>query len=170
MIKLKELLKESYVWDRKFGEPLPTLEDAIRQHQMINESTRWNVGIENPNGKVLATYGHFDGYVKGVGRTLKKHYTNAGKVKQLIKLGKQGISVLDKDIKGAKGHSFNSPVSGQTIFYGRDRGEGGSMSDTYKDRDAYASGFDQEYAYLYNIKEKKWYIYAKYGDKSWNLL
>ena len=25
MIKLKDLIKEAYVWERKFGEPLPTL-------------------------------------------------------------------------------------------------------------------------------------------------
>ncbi len=33
MKKLKQLLKESYVWERKFGESLPTLEDTTRKHQ-----------------------------------------------------------------------------------------------------------------------------------------
>ena len=32
MIKLKNLLKESYVWERKFGEKLPTLADVQRKH------------------------------------------------------------------------------------------------------------------------------------------
>ena len=31
MKKLKDLLKESYVWERKFGEPLPTLADVQRK-------------------------------------------------------------------------------------------------------------------------------------------
>ena len=31
MIKLKKLIKESS-WDRKFGEPLPTLEDVMEKH------------------------------------------------------------------------------------------------------------------------------------------
>ena len=31
MIKLRELIKES-AWDRKFGEPLPTLEDVMEKH------------------------------------------------------------------------------------------------------------------------------------------
>ena len=31
MIKLKKLLKE-HAWDRKFGEPLPTLSDVIGKH------------------------------------------------------------------------------------------------------------------------------------------
>ena len=33
MKKLKDLLKESNVWDRKLGQPLPTLEDTIEDHQ-----------------------------------------------------------------------------------------------------------------------------------------
>ena len=32
MKKLKELLKESYVWERKFGEKLPTLADVQKKH------------------------------------------------------------------------------------------------------------------------------------------
>ena len=32
MIKLKDMLNESNVWDRKFGQPLPTLADALEQH------------------------------------------------------------------------------------------------------------------------------------------
>ena len=31
MIKLKKLLKE-HAWDRKFGEPLPTLKDVVEKH------------------------------------------------------------------------------------------------------------------------------------------
>jgi len=32
MIKLKKLIKES-AWDRKFGDPLPTLKDVAEKHQ-----------------------------------------------------------------------------------------------------------------------------------------
>ena len=31
MIKLKKILKEGYVWDRKFGEPLPTLNSILKK-------------------------------------------------------------------------------------------------------------------------------------------
>ena len=31
MIKLKKLIKETYAWERKFGEPLPTLADVQRK-------------------------------------------------------------------------------------------------------------------------------------------
>ena len=37
MIKLKKLIKE-HAWDRKFGEPLPTLKDVAEKHQ-IEEKT-----------------------------------------------------------------------------------------------------------------------------------
>ena len=36
-MKLKSLLKESKVWDRKFGEPLPTLEDTTRAYKLKQE-------------------------------------------------------------------------------------------------------------------------------------
>ena len=32
MIKLKSLLKEGALWDRKFGEPLPTLKGIMEKH------------------------------------------------------------------------------------------------------------------------------------------
>ena len=37
MKKLKDLLKESYVWERKFGEKLPTL--ASVQKKKVNEAS-----------------------------------------------------------------------------------------------------------------------------------
>ena len=38
MIKLKKLIKE-HAWDRKFGEPLPTLEDVAEKHQIEGKET-----------------------------------------------------------------------------------------------------------------------------------
>jgi len=37
-MKLKSLLKESKAWDRKFGEPLPTLEDTARAYRLKQEN------------------------------------------------------------------------------------------------------------------------------------
>jgi len=36
-MKLKSLLKESKAWDRKFGEPLPTLEDTTKAYALKQE-------------------------------------------------------------------------------------------------------------------------------------
>ena len=43
MIKLKSLLKESYVWERKFGEKLPTLDSIQKKH---NEKKLTEVNFE----------------------------------------------------------------------------------------------------------------------------
>ena len=65
MIKLKNLLKEN-VWDRKFGEPLPTLANVVKKHQMTedgcgcNETTSCGCSVkeevvsEGPDEKVKA--------------------------------------------------------------------------------------------------------------------
>ena len=37
-MKLKKLLKESNAWDRKFGEPLPTLEDTRKAYALKQEN------------------------------------------------------------------------------------------------------------------------------------
>ena len=41
MKKLKDLLKESYVWERKFGEPLPTL-DSVQKKKNEEKLTEEN--------------------------------------------------------------------------------------------------------------------------------
>ena len=43
MIKLKSLLKEAYAWERKFGEPLPTLADVQRkklEEDLLTEASK----------------------------------------------------------------------------------------------------------------------------------
>ena len=40
MIRLKKLIKESNVWDRKFGEPLPTLKDMMAKVEEGPEEQR----------------------------------------------------------------------------------------------------------------------------------
>ena len=37
MKKLKDLLKESYVWERKFGEKLPTLASVVQKKKLKEE-------------------------------------------------------------------------------------------------------------------------------------
>ena len=51
MIKLKKLIKE-HSWDRKFGEPLPTLKDVAEKHQR-EEKQELNEGIDLHSHVVL---------------------------------------------------------------------------------------------------------------------
>ena len=138
---------------------------------IINEGTRWGVGIEQPNGKILSTYGHWDGYPEWAGKHLKRYYSNTGKVKKLLQLGKQGISSIEKSMKGGKDHTFDKPKKGETVFYGRDRGEKSKATSNWKDRDAVKFNSGEEYFYIWNVKEKKWYYKAEYGNpKDWTEL
>ena len=41
-MKLKKLLSETKVWDRKFGEPLPTLEDTTKRFKLKQEALNEN--------------------------------------------------------------------------------------------------------------------------------
>ena len=165
MIKLKKLMTES-VWNRKFGEPLPTLEDTMKAHQKktLTEGTRWLVGIEQPSGKITSTYGHYDGYPEWAGKHLKKFYNNPMKAKELLKLGRSGISSIGKKIKGSKSHSFEKPDKDVTVFYGRDRGEKSNYTSNWKNRDAVKFDSGEEYAYIYNLKEKQWYYKSRYSN------
>jgi hypothetical protein len=166
-------------WKSLYKEEVPMkitksqLKEIIKEEvkSIINESTRWLVGIEAPSGKIASVYGHWDGYPEHVGKFLKKYYTNPGKVKQLLKLGKNGISSIDKDIRGAKDHSFDNPVKGQTVFYGRDRGEKDNYSKTWKNRDAVKFNSGEEYGYVWSVKEKKWYYKSRYSNpQNWTPL
>ena len=142
------------------------LREIIKEEvqNIINEGTRWGVGIEAPSGKVISTYGHYDGYPSWVGKHLKRYYNNSAKVKELMKLGKQGISTLGKKIKGSKDHSFDKPDKDVTVFYGRDRGEKGNATSNWKDRDSVKFNSGEEFFYIWNVKEKKWYYRAEYGS------
>jgi len=137
---------------------------------LITEATRSTVAIEDKSGKVSGTYIHSDGYVDGVGNTLKKNFNKADKVSSLLDLGQYGISSLDKSIKGGDDHSFDNQKKGETVFYGRDRGEENDMTSDFKDRDAFLASHTEEFAYLYSVKDKKWYYNEAYGDEGWQEL
>lgn len=148
----------------KFGKRVLNSVVINENEELITESTRAHVGIIDKNGKIHSTYIHSDGYLDGVGDILKKHYKDTNKIKKLIDLGKYGISYLAPEIEGGQGHSFNSPIRNQTVFYGRDRGQKKHKYDTrgdMKDLEDYLSdaSFSAEYIYLWDEKTKKW-MYA----------
>tara|TARA_Y100000310_G_scaffold265833_1_gene277072 strand:- start:625 stop:966 length:342 start_codon:yes stop_codon:yes gene_type:complete len=52
ILKLKDLLKESYVWERKFGESLPTLDDVIKKKQEKSNEITEDTLTENNWDKI----------------------------------------------------------------------------------------------------------------------
>ena len=72
-------------------------------------------------------------------------------------------------MKGGKDHSFDNAKKGETVFYGRDRGEKGSMTAKYKSMDDFQEDFQQkygaEYGYIWSVKNKKWTMVDYRGNK-----
>ena len=63
MKKLKDLLKESFVWERQFGEKLPTLADIQKKHEnKVNEEdlneAKVSVGFSNEMGALYVSKGN----------------------------------------------------------------------------------------------------------------
>mgnify|MGYP000185623948 FL=1 len=169
-ISKKDLIawKDSYI-NPAISDKIP---DSITEaSQLITEGTRSQIGIILSNGKIEAAYCHYDGYPEHNGEILKKHFTNPKKVKELMNLASNGISGLDKSISGGPNHSFAKPTKGETIFYGRDRGENHDMITKYKDAEDYRRNAAEEFAYLYNSKTKQWSYIDVYDDnKEWIVL
>ena len=85
-MKLKSLLKESKVWERKFGEPLPTLEDTTKRFKMKQEDLN-----ENDLSKVSSILGKSS---SDVDKFLKKHKLDADDLLDVIEAGDRRRSSL----------------------------------------------------------------------------
>ena len=85
-MKLKSLLKESKVWDRKFGEPLPTLEDTRKAYALKQENLN-----ENDLNKVSGILGKSS---NDVDKFLKKHKLDADDLLDVIEAGDRRRSSL----------------------------------------------------------------------------
>ena len=86
-MKLKSLLKESKVWDRKFGEPLPTLEDTRKAYKLKQEDLNENKDLL----KVATTLGKRP---SDVDKFLKKHKLDADDLLDVIEAGDRRRSSL----------------------------------------------------------------------------
>jgi uncharacterized protein YaaN involved in tellurite resistance len=85
-MKLKSLLKESKVWERKFGEPLPTLEDTTKRFKMKQEDLN-----ENDLNKVSSILGKSS---SDVNNFLKKYKLDADDLLDVIEAGDRRRSSL----------------------------------------------------------------------------
>jgi len=104
-------------------------------------STRCTVSLYDGSGKYHSVYGHWDGYLSGVGRILLDYYNTLETVTELIEMG-----------------SFSSlrPTLNDSVFYTRDRFEDYELNKPT----VYHDIFDipvQEYNYLYTGHH--WFYY-----------
>jgi hypothetical protein len=86
-MKLKTLLKESNAWDRKFGEPLPTLEDTRKAYRLKQEELNEDKDLL----KVATTLGKRPSDVDSF---LKKHKLDADDLLDVIEAGDRRRSSL----------------------------------------------------------------------------
>jgi len=119
-------------------------------------STRSNIGCEYADGSVRFIYCHFDGYIEGVGAILKQYYDKYN-IDYLLDLG--DLSVLGGSIDCPNDHSYNTPVKGHCIAYGRDRGEHDCKSLLFPSLEDYInSGQWKGIDYIYILRDNKWYV------------
>ncbi len=118
-------------------------------------ATRSRIAIETPAGKVRSIYCHWDGYPEHNGEILFKHYSDPEKLSKLIELG--AISSLAPEVSTDKPHTFDSPVEGVVVAYGRDRGEKDSGFSYHLNADHFFGGDIQEWGYLLT-KEGVWKV------------
>ena len=127
-------------------------------------ATRCNIGILNENGSVTGIYCHFDGYPEYVGNILLNHYTNTDIVNKLMNLG--DLSSIGENLSTDIPHSFNDPVEGVCVAYGRDRGETDVEARVFNNTDEYQNHGDKsgvDYQYLF--EDGKW-IFRCYNNES----
>ena len=119
-------------------------------------ATRSTIAFENADGTILQIYCHFDGYLDGVGATLKNHYTDPDKIKALMALG--SVSILAPSIECPEGHSYDNSVNGHTVFYGRDRGEEGNDAELHSSYNDWLLGYMEQYNYIFRHDSQDWQV------------
>ena len=130
-------------------------------------ATRSNIGVVNPDGSVTGIYCHWDGYPENVGKLLLKHYNTTGIVYELMDLGH--LSSLNKNLYcDDNNHSFDNPVEGVCVAYGRDRGETGVESRVFSNIGEFEKFAEVNYAdYQYLFNEGKWVYRESHWHKRW---
>jgi len=133
-------------------------------------ATRSTIAMEQPDGRVMQIYAHWDGYLDHNGKILQEHYTDNAKVLALMMLG--SISSLRREIGQA--HDFDArydredPKAQWTVAYGRDRGEKDTEANVFANYQSYVKDHQyEEYEYIYRM-DGRWYV-CQYG-KGYQLL
>jgi hypothetical protein len=118
-------------------------------------ATRSTIAMEQPDGRVMQIYCHWDGYLDHNGRILHDHYRDRAKVLALMLLG--DISSLRPEIGEA--HDFDQPANDQwCVAYGRDRGERDTAARVFQDFEDYRENHQyEEFEYVFR-QDDQWYV------------
>ena len=114
-------------------------------------STRSFIGIQNLDGTVTGIYCHHDGYLAGVGATLKAHYTTVRQVLDLVALG--SLSSLGEDLD-------------YTQAYHRDRGDDLDIAAYARPSSIRFDDGGYEFVYLFRPSDERGTTYSwHYADR-----
>jgi len=113
-----------------------------------------SITVKCRDGKYRTIYSHWDGYPEHHMPILTGFYNDQEMAEKLVRLG--DLSILAESIECPKGHSFDTPMEGYTVFYGRDRGEkkvGCKIRASYQ---GCLNVNERTYNYLWNGEEWSW--------------
>ena len=110
--------------------------------------TRSIISVKKQDGSYASIYCHWDGYPSHAGKILVENYGDQEKAECLMALG--SLSSIYASPEKPDGHSYETPVAGYCVAYGRDRGElgqeavlGATLKDVQRD-------MGQDYEYLWD--------------------
>ena len=135
-------------------------------------ASRSFIGMENPDGRIVSIYCHWEGTPDTQGPILLAAYTDAFKINALLTLG--DLSYLGSEI-GEK-HDFNAPYNPLWCSaYARDRGDTWRTPLHSYNRSAFlaqASHSNAAYAYLFS--DDVWHVCkvstSHMGEPNWQVL
>ena len=120
-----------------------TLEGVNESTLQLDEGTRSHVGLIDKSGKILSAYVHYDGYPSNMKPGIKKHMKNEKDVLKLIKMG------------GASGIFDDKPIE---YYNEKPNPTKGDVTDIKKYLKTSDSRGGADYVYLYDMRDKKWYM------------
>ena len=118
--------------------------------------TRSDIVVHRTDDKWARVYCHWDGYLDHNGRILFDHYGSQELAEKLVAPG--DMSSLHERCDKPNGHSYETPVDGYTVYYGRDRGETGVDAQIFDTlNDAWPSGTTgTEFTYIWH--DGQWWV------------
>lgn len=112
-------------------------------------STRSSISVQ-VGDSVKTIYCHFDGYKSHHVPILDKYYNSQELAEKLISLG--DLSSLDISADCPEGHTFDTPIEGYCVAYGRDRKEKDIEARVYWNIKMALLSEKQEYNYFWDGK------------------
>jgi|694.fasta_scaffold44857_12 hypothetical protein len=125
-------------------------------------STRSAIGILSDDGRVLAIYCHWDGYLSHNGKMLQHHYNSLSRAKKLLSYGNASFIAPELGRK----HNFDKASTHHPdwcCFYARDRNETDQQAKSFDTTKEFEDHYDwSEYYYLFT--NGKW-VYKRSRDE-----